>query len=152
MADDGPKIQIDSDWKKQAQAEKQKLAEQAKAKQAGAAGSGDAPATGGKTAGAAGPTSGGGGGGQRGLPPATFETLVSTTATQALFAMGAIPDPRTGQRMQHLDLARHHIDMLGVIEAKTKGNLSEEETAMLSTTLYELRSRYVQLAMAARQV
>ena len=60
--------------------------------------------------------------------------------------MGAIPDPRTGQRMQNLDLARHHIDMLSVIEEKTKGNLSDEETQMLTQTLYELRQRYIQLS------
>lgn len=130
MADQGPKIHIDSDWKAQAQAEKQKLAEQAKG----------APKAGPAGAGAAG-----------GLPPATFETLISTMVTQALFAMGAIPDPRTGQRMQHLDLARHHIDMLGVLEEKTKGNLAEEEANLLSGAVYELRTRYIQLASAARQ-
>jgi hypothetical protein len=131
MAEDkqAPKIQIDTDWKAQAQAEKQKLTEQAKS----------AEAKGGRAAGGAG-----------GLPPASFQTLVSTMATQALFAMGAIPDPRTGQRMQHLELARHHIDMLTVIEEKSKGNLTEEESTLLAGTLYELRTRYIQLATAAR--
>jgi hypothetical protein len=125
-----PKIQVDSDWKAQAQAEKQRLAEQAKAKPtAGAQARGGAPGA---------------------MPPANFELLVSTLATQALFAMGAIPDPRTGQRVAHLDLARHHIDMLTVLEEKTKGNLSEEESNMLAATLYELRTRYVQTASAAR--
>lgn len=128
MSDDQtPKLHIDSDWKAQARAEKEKLAQkasEAETAKAGAAG---------------------------GMPPANFETLISTMATQALFAMGAIPDPRTGQRMAHLDLARHHIDMLSVIEEKTKGNLSEEETTMLTSTLYELRSRYIQLANQARQ-
>lgn len=136
MADDSPKIQIDSDWKAQAQAEKQRLAQQH-----AASGSGS-------TAGASGGASGGRG--AAGLPAANFETLVSTVATQALFAMGAIPDPRTGQRLQHLDLARHHIDMLGVIEQKTKGNLSDDEADLLASTLFELRQRYVQLASALR--
>ncbi len=84
------------------------------------------------------------------MPAASFETLISTMTTQALFAMGAIPDPQTGQRMAHLDLARHHIDMLTVLEEKTKGNLSKEETDMLATTVYELRNRYVQLTMSQR--
>lgn len=127
MAEDKPKIHIDSDWKAQAQAEKQKLTE--KAKEAPARGAQGAPG---------------------GMPPATFETLISTMVTQALFAMGAIPDPRTGQRMTHLDLARHHIDMLGVIEEKTKGNLSEQEADMLSSTIYELRTRYIQLSSQQR--
>jgi len=129
MADE-PKIHIDTDWKAQAAAERQKLAEQAQQKAATGAG-------------------GAGAASQGGIPPANFETLVSTLVTQALFAMGAIPNPSTGQRMQHLDLARHHIDMLGVLDEKTKGNLSEEESKMLTQTLYELRSRYIQLASAA---
>ena len=131
MADsdqDAPKIHIDSDWKAEAQAEKEKFSKTAAETEA--PGSPEA---------------------QGGLPPATFETLVSTMATQALFAMGAIPDPRTGQRIAHLDLARHHIDMLSVIESKSKGNLSEEESKLITNTLYELRSRYIQLATAPRQ-
>lgn len=132
MAEDGPKIHIDSDWKAQAQAEKAKLAEKSKA----------APKPG--------APGGGGAGGAGGMPPATFETLISTMVTQALFAMGAIPDPRTGQRMQNLDHARYQIDLLGVLEEKTKGNLTEDETNLLSSAVYELRTRYIQLLSAAR--
>ncbi len=130
MAEDtqDSKIHIDSDWKAEARAEKEKLAQQAEEA----------------------PSEKAGGGGMGGLPPATFETLVSTMATQALFSMGAIEDPRSGQRMQNLGLARHHIDMLSVIEEKTKGNLSEEEGQLITGTLYELRSRYIQLAAAGR--
>jgi Domain of unknown function (DUF1844) len=147
MSDDAPKIIVDDDWKSQAQAEKQKLAEQTKARKAAEAGGGDAKgrATGGAS-GAGGAASGGG----RQMPAASFEVLVSTMATQALFALGEIPDPQTGQRMAHLDLARHHLDMLAVIEEKTKDNLSKEESDMLATTLYELRNRYVQLTMSQR--
>ncbi len=123
--DDAPKIHIDSDWKAEAQAEKERLSE-ASAKPAGR------------------------GGAQGGLPEASFQTLLSTMATQALFAMGAIPDPRTGERVAHLDVARHHIDMLGIIEEKTRGNLDEEEEKALSTTLYELRNNYIQISSSAR--
>jgi hypothetical protein len=129
MADeDTPKIHIDSDWKAEAQAEKERLSNQVESDTA-------AP---------------GRGSGAGKMPEANFETLVSTMATQALFSMGAIPDPRTGQRVAHLDLARHHIDMLGVIEEKTKGNLTEEEQKMLSTTVYELRNTYIQVSNASR--
>ena len=127
-SDETPKIHIDSDWKAQAQAEKKKLAEQSKSSpEAGGADLGDGE-----------------------LPPANFETLLSTFITQCLFAMGAIPDPQTGQPVLHLDLARHHIDMLTVLEEKTKNNLSDDESKMLSGALYELRSRYVQVANASR--
>ena len=118
------KIQVDSDWKAQAQAEKERLSDETENAEARS--------------------------GAGAMPEANFQTLVSTMATQALFAMGAIPDPRTGQRIAHLDLARHHIDMLTVIEAKTKGNLDEEEEKMLGTTLYELRNTYIQLSTAQR--
>jgi hypothetical protein len=124
-SNEAPKIHIDSDWKAQARAEKERLVEKGKAEGPAAAGRG-------------------------GLPPATFETLVSTMATQALFALGAIPDPRTGQRMLSLELARHHIDMLTVIEQKSKGNLSPDEASLLTTTLYELRQRYIQMSSAPR--
>jgi Domain of unknown function (DUF1844) len=147
-APETPKIIVDDDWKSQAQAEKQKMADQARAAKEEAA-SPSASSAGGDpgAAPAGGGTSGGGG---RQLPAATFETLISTMTTQALFAMGEIPDPQTGQRMAHLDLARHHIDMLTVLEEKTKGNLSKEESDMLATTVYELRNRYVQLTMSQR--
>ncbi len=128
-----PKIHIDSDWKAQAQAEKAKLAQQESKPRSGAG------VTGGGPAGAAGRE-----------PQSPFEILLSTMATQALFAMGAIPDPRTGQRVAHLDLARHHIDMLAVIEEKTKGNLTPDEGKLLTGMLYELRSRYIQIANSAR--
>ncbi len=140
MSDEAPKIIVDDDWKAQAQAEKEKLAQQAKAKQDSTTNTAGTGASAASEAGA---------GGYQ-LPPANFESLVSTMTTQALFAMGAIPDPQTGQRIAHLDLARHHIDMLAVLEEKTKGNLSKEESDMLATTLYELRNRYVQLTMSQR--
>ncbi len=124
-----PKIQIDDDWKAQARAEKERLAKMG-SEQAGGEGEADEQQT----------------GQQGGLPPADFNGLVSTMVTQALFAMGAIPDPQTGRRVAHLELARHHIDMLGVLEEKTKGNLGEEEQKMLSNALHELRSNYVQLS------
>ncbi|MEX0886704.1 MAG: DUF1844 domain-containing protein [Phycisphaeraceae bacterium] len=148
-----PRLHVDSDWKAQAQAEKQRLREQAEraraeqaASSAGAAGAGAAGAA---TRPAGGEPGAAGAGAE--AAPASFPTLVSTLATQALFAMGAFADPRTGQRYQNFDLARHHIDMLGVLEEKTKGNLTDEEATMLASTLYELRMRYVQLGEASRQ-
>ena len=123
MSDDqAPKIHIDSDWKAEAQKEKQRLSEKA-------AGGGEAGAA-----------------GEGGVPEASFDTLVNSLATQALFAMGAVADPRTGQRFQNLDIARHHTDMLGVLEEKCKGNLTEEEENTLAGITYELRSRYIQMA------
>lgn len=135
---DEPKssLHVDSDWKAQAQAEKEKLAKAAAEKKASA---GTSSAGSGATA----PD------GQQ-IPEASFEVLLSTMATQALFALGGIPDPRTGQRMAHLGLARHHIDLLAILQEKTQGNLSDEEQTMLNQTLYELRQRYIQLSTQER--
>ncbi|MEM9111266.1 MAG: DUF1844 domain-containing protein [Planctomycetota bacterium] len=131
--DPSPILHVDDDWKAQAQAEKAKLAEKEKASKAGADDAGT-------------PTQAGPGQ----IPPADFTTLVSSIATQALFSLGAMPDPQTGQRYANLDVARHHIDSLSVLEDKTKGNLTDEESKMLATTLYELRQSYVQIANASR--
>ena len=133
--DPSPILHVDDDWKAQAQAEKAKLAEKEKAAKQSAKDT-------------AAPKKPKAAPGQ--IPPADFTTLVSSIATQALFSMGAMPDPQTGQRYTNLDIARHHIDSLGVLEDKTKGNLSEDESKMLVGTLYELRQNYIQIANASR--
>ena len=125
-----PKIIVDDDWKAQAQAEKEKLTEQ--------------PETGeeGKPPGS----------GPRELPPANFPTLVSSLVTQILYSLGGMEDPKTKKRYVDLDLAKHHIDMLSVLEDKTRGNLSDEEKKLLDQALYETRMQYVQIAQAATRV
>jgi len=147
---DKPGLHIDADWKAQARAEKQRLAEQAK-QQAAATSQATADAgasTGAAAAAQAGPTAQASGG-QRELPPADFKTMVSQMVTQAMFALGMIADPQTGRRVAMVDLARYHIDMLGVLEAKTEGNLDDEEKKLLATALYELRMNYVQVSQQA---
>ncbi|HDZ21976.1 MAG TPA: DUF1844 domain-containing protein, partial [Phycisphaerae bacterium] len=130
-----PKIIVDDDWKAQAQAEKEKLTEQ-QAEDAQA----DAPA-------------GGSAGEGRQVPGASFEVLVSSLVTQAMFALGAIEDPTSKKRYLDLDLAKHHIDMLAVLDEKTKGNLTDDETKLLNQALDESRMHYVQVANAvANQV
>ena len=118
---DQPKIIIDSDWKSQAQAEKERLSEQEKARPA---------------SGARGPDD---------MPPADVRALVGSLATQALLYMGAFPDPETGQAMISLEYAKHAIDLLGVLEQKTRGNLDPEEQQDITEVLNELRQRFVQI-------
>lgn len=117
-----PHLSVDSDWKAQAAAEKQRLAEQAEA-------AGDDAE-----------------GGEHGVPPADFRTLISTLASQAMLYLGAIPDPMTGQRMVHLELAKHHIDLLGVLEEKTSNNTTDEEKQFLAQFLNELRLAFSQIS------
>lgn len=121
-----PKIIVDDDWKAQAQAEKEKLSETIDSKEAGAVAGEEA------------------GGGE--LPPASFPVLVSSILTQIFFALGAIEDPQTKQRHLDMDMAKHQIDMLAVLEEKTKGNLSDEEKKLLDRAIYESRMQYVQVS------
>lgn len=148
MSDEKPSLQIDTDWKRQAQAEKQKLVEQ---ERAAAAASQAAPAE----ASASQASADGGGAasfegasdvaGSRRLPPASFASLVQSIVTQALYHMGELTGRGT-QTPVDLDIARHHLDTLGILEEKTRGNLSEAEKKMLDAALYETRMRFVNVA------
>jgi Domain of unknown function (DUF1844) len=142
MADEKPTLHIDSDWKKQAQEEKRKLAEEAaaKAKAPPAAASSMAGSASAAPAGSA------AGARQRGeMPVASFATIVQSMLTQALYYLGDLAS-RGGEPMINLDMAKYQIDCLGVLEDKTKGNLSEAEQRLLDTALYEVRMRYVNVA------
>ena len=85
------------------------------------------------------------------MPPATFEFLVFSLRTQAEMNMGLY---RFGGESDgegpNLDLARHAIDLLAVIQEKSKGNLSLEEDRLLSNSLTELRFRFVQASEQAQ--
>ncbi len=134
-----PKIVIDSDWKAQAQAEREKMAAQEKKaaaeRPAQASGSGGAAAA----------------QGMESLPPADFRSLLEVLITQALMYMGAFPDPETGRAMVSLEHAKFHIDLLAVLEDKTKGNLTAEEAADLAQVLSQLRLQFVEISKAVAQ-
>jgi hypothetical protein len=144
-------IQIDDDWKQEAQREKERLAAKQAAAAPAASASGSAAARGSRGASSGGASGGASGGRRREMPPASFETLVSTLASQALMYLGAVADPRTGQAMVSTEVARHNIDLLSVLEDKTQQNLTDDERSMLGSTLYELRMRYVDVAHAMRE-
>ena len=78
------------------------------------------------------------------LPPASFSALVMSLYTQALIALGGIENPVTGKREKDLPQARWTIDLLGILEDKTRGNLSNDEKNILEANLYQLRMRYVE--------
>jgi Domain of unknown function (DUF1844) len=143
MPDDQPSLQIDTDWKKQAQEEKRRLAEQQK--QAPATAPGAMPAAPGEPPGAGAAPRDPRQRGAREMPPASLSTLVQSIVTQALFALGEIAIRGQAPAID-LDSAKHHIDTLGVLEEKTRGNLTPEEQRLLDTALYETRMRYVNVA------
>lgn len=72
----------------------------------------------------------------------TFELLVTTLSMQAMSAMGLLRDPSQPAHVD-LEMARHFIDLLGVLEEKTQGNLSADEADMLHQTLHHLRLFFV---------
>jgi hypothetical protein len=78
------------------------------------------------------------------LPPASLSFLVAGLAAQAHVALGKIENPITKRTETDLPAARHAIDLLEVLEAKTKGNLEPNEIALLSHVLWDLRMAYVQ--------
>jgi hypothetical protein len=113
------KLIIDEDWKEEAQREKETLAaaiEREKAEKLR----------------------------RETLPPASVGVLISSLATQALMSLGDYPNPVTKKAETKLDEAKFHIDMLGVLEEKTKGHLSPDEARMLEGILFDLRMRFVE--------
>jgi len=114
-----PKIIVDSDWKEEAAKEKERLDEQIKDT-----------------------------GQVRGGPEPGFAEIVNLLMMQAVVGLGGLESP-TGENLPpDLTAARHFIDLLGVLQEKTKGNLTDEEMKVLDAVVYELRMRYVQATSA----
>jgi hypothetical protein len=80
------------------------------------------------------------------LPVLDFATFVLSLSHSALMHMGEAPHPESSKLERNLPLAKQTIDLIGMIEEKTKGNLSGEEERLLGQVLYDLRMRYVELS------
>ena len=124
MSDEEKKIIVDEDWKAQAQKEKETLKEQEKVEHEKK----EEP--------------------RPSMPEANFSGLVSMLATQAFYALGLIrPEGDEGKQVEpDWQIAKFNIDMLGMLEEKCKGSLSEEEASLLKSTLDQLRMLFVQLS------
>jgi hypothetical protein len=120
------KIIIDEDWKAQVEAEKEEI----KKREAAAA---DEPQESADDV---------------EMPPASLSLLISTLATQALASLGQFPDPVENKPVVRLNLARHFIDTLAVLQEKTRGNLTTEEEQMLGGALHQLRTAYIAVQSA----
>jgi hypothetical protein len=126
---DEKKIIVDEDWKSRVAAEKeeerhqaaQAAAEPAVSASASARGHGEPPP----------------------LPPASFNMLVTTLATEAMIGLGQLPHPVTQQLHPDPAQARYAIDMLEVLADKTKGNLIPAEKSFLDDVLHQLRMAFV---------
>jgi len=79
------------------------------------------------------------------LPKVDFSTFVLSLGTTALYQLGAVPDPASGETVEADPLvAQQTIDTLEMIRDKTRGNLDEEERKLIDSLLYELRMRFVE--------
>ena len=126
---DEPKPVADEDWKEKVRAEREAARGAAERQPASTEPGSDEGAANQRDAGQ--------------VPPASFAILVTTLAAQAMTAMGHAPDPATGHPVVRPDVARHFVDTLEMLELKTKGNLTPQESTMLSGILHELRMLYV---------
>lgn len=79
------------------------------------------------------------------VPPASMATLVTTLATQALHSMGVINIPGAPKAEVRLDVAKHLIDTVAMLEEKTKGNVTDDEAKLLQDALHQLRMAFVQV-------
>ena len=125
MSDEEKKIIVDEDWKSQVEREREELEAATDSSETGAQATTESSQAAGE------------------IPPASFAMLITTIGSQAMFALGQIPDPATGQPSYQPEVARHHIDTLAVLQEKTSGNLDGEEKQMLDEYLNQLRQIFI---------
>lgn len=77
------------------------------------------------------------------LPGINFATFIFSLNSSALVQLGMVEDPISGEISKNLPLAKQTIDLLSMLEEKTRGNLETDEAAMLKNILYDLRIHYV---------
>jgi hypothetical protein len=80
--------------------------------------------------------------------PASFVNFLMSIASNAASALGMMEHPVTHQRAVDLELGKHWVDVLGMLQQKTQGNLTNQEVQMLEGLLSDLRMQYVSLANA----
>lgn len=76
---------------------------------------------------------------------ASMSILIMSIASSAVMAMGLSPDPQTGQTSKDKEMARFNIDLLLVLQQKTKGNLSNDEAQFLENLISDLQIKYVSI-------
>jgi hypothetical protein len=84
------------------------------------------------------------------LPHFDFSTFILSLSHSALMHLGEAPHPETGEIERNLPLARQTIDLIGMLEEKTKGNLSGDEERLVAQILFDLRMRFVELSKSAQ--
>ena len=85
-------------------------------------------------------------------PAISFAGFVISLATNAAVHFGDIADPHTGEREQDLPAAHQMIELIALLQEKTKGNLAPDEAKLVDDLLYELRMRFVQAQQGDRRI
>jgi len=119
----GARKRVDEDWKRQAQEEKRRLAAQERRRPAEPRAAAGEP-----------------------VPKPSFAQFLSGLASQVLISLGEMENPMTGRKQVDLAQAQHTIDLLELLQGKTKGNLTPQEENFLTNVLHDLRLRYVRAA------
>ena len=81
---------------------------------------------------------------EEGSFPVNFSSFILSLATSALIHLGEEANPATGAKSLQLPMARQVIDLISLLEEKTKGNLTEDESSLVSQLLFTLRMKYVE--------
>ena len=84
--------------------------------------------------------------GEAELPKIDFSTFVLSLSHSAALHLGEVPHPDTNEVARSLPMARQTIDLLGLLEEKTKGNLTGDEERLLTQILFDLRVRFLELS------
>lgn len=132
---------VDEGWKEKAREEKEALSREA----AGAKDLGQGKADAARD-GSAGEPAEKEGAGEAPLQDVTFAGFVSGLATQAFISLGLIENPLTGKKEKNLDVCKHLLDTMDMLQEKTSGNLTDKEAAYMEELLYNLRLGYVREA------
>ncbi len=82
------------------------------------------------------------------LPQVDFATLVLSLSQSALVHLGQAEDGEGGPASVNFDLARHSIELIGLLEDKTRGNLTGQEERLIGSVLVDLRARLAEIAAA----
>lgn len=77
------------------------------------------------------------------MPGVNFSTFIFSLNSSALVQLGQIADPATGRKDKNLQLAKYSIDVIMMLEEKTRGNLSTDEANLIQNILHDLRLMYV---------
>lgn len=78
------------------------------------------------------------------LPKIDFSSFILSLYSSGLVQLGTVEDPSTGKKTKNLEMAKHTIDMIAMLQEKTSGNLTGDEDNLLKALLSELRMAYVE--------